>query len=188
MKKIFLIFYILVSYSVLYAQDESTKISTFDNLLSKTGTFVRLTEYKLPDVVKGTWKSYAMTAELRKVTSDNKDNWFLHIEKQRYQQSNAVANIPQTDLENLLHAVDVLEQVYVNSVLDEADYIEEKFTTNDNFILGFYMSRNKNREDEVKWFINLNSNLSDASYTFDSSEQIKVLFENAISAVANYSK
>lgn len=68
---------------ITYAQEEaeSTKASTFEKFLSKTGTFVRHTEYKLPDVVKGTWKSYAMTADLRKLSSENEDIWFLHIEK-----------------------------------------------------------------------------------------------------------
>jgi hypothetical protein len=175
---------------ITYAQEEaeSAKASTFEKFLSKTGTFVRLTEYKLPDVVKGTWKSYAMTADLRKLSSENEDIWFLHIEKESYQRNNAVANIAQSDLEDLLRAVEVLQQVFANTNgLGNADYIEEKFTTKDDFRFGFYISRNKKGEEEAKWFINLNTNLSGASYAFDSPEQIKALFENAISAIANYS-
>lgn len=130
-----------------------------------------------------------MTADLRKITSENEDMWFLHIEKERYQRSNAIANIAQSDLEDLLHAVEVLEQVLVNTPgLGEADYIEEKFTTKDDFRMGFYISKNKKGEEETKWFINLNTNLSGASYAFDTPEQIKALFQNAISSIATYSK
>lgn len=191
MKKLFLILCLILSCSAMYAQEETetAKVSTFEKFLSKTGTFVRLTEYKLPDVVKGTWKSYAMTADLRKITSENEDMWFLHIEKERYQRSNAIANIAQSDLEDLLHAVEVLEQVLVNTPgLGEADYIEEKFTTKDDFRMGFYISKNKKGEEETKWFINLNTNISGASYAFDTPEQIKALFQNAISSIATYSK
>lgn len=190
MKKILLILCLLMSTTLVYAQEEeSSKVTTFEKFLSKTGTFVRLTEYKLPDVVKGTWKSYAMTADFRKITSDNEDVWFLHIEKERYQRSNAVANIAQSDLEDLLHAVQVLEQVFANTNgLGDADYIEEKFTTKDDFRFGFYITKNKKGEIETKWFINLDTNLSGATYAFDTPEQIKTLFENAIEAIATYSK
>ncbi len=79
------------------------------------------------------------------------------------------------------------EKKSITNGLGNADYIEEKFTTKDDFRFGFYISRNKKGEEEAKWFINLNTNLSGASYAFDSPEQIKALFENAISAIANYS-
>lgn len=53
MKKILLILCLLMSTTLVYAQEEeSSKVTTFEKFLSKTGTFVRLTEYKLPDVVK----------------------------------------------------------------------------------------------------------------------------------------
>lgn len=191
MKKILLFLTLLMSYSIMFAQEETepTKVSTFEKFTSKTGSFVRLTEYKLPDVVKGSWKSYAMTADLRKVSSDNDQIWFLRIEKERYQRSNVIANIAQKDLEDLLHAVEVLEQVLAkNPGLGDADYIEEKFTTNDDFRMGFYITRNKKGEEETKWFINLNTNVSGGSYAFDTAEPIKTLFQNAITAIANYSK
>ncbi|TFU95042.1 hypothetical protein E4T81_00470 [Barnesiella sp. WM24] len=196
MKKVLLLFMLIFSVTCSFAQTEeevSKKISSYEQFTSKTGTLIRYTEFDLPDIVKGSWKSYAMTANLRKVTIGDNVRWYLHIEKERYQRSNISVYIPQSDLEELLRAVDQLEVIYGElSNIGEATYVEEKFETNDDLRIGFYIDRKvkKNGEEEItkKWFLNLDYRLYGGTKFFDSSAELKNCFSTALEAISNYSR
>ena len=197
MKKfIFLFLTLFFSSLISYAQtndENSGKKSSYEEFISKTGTLVRYTEYPLPDIVKGSWKSYATSALLRKVTIGDDNKWYLNLTKERYQLSDLSVFIPSEDLTELLRATEQLEKIYESlDDIGEATYVEEKFETKDDLRIGFYIqkqvSKNGNATLKKKWFMNLNTNYRGGSNFFDTSVELKSCFQTALDAISQYSE
>ena len=139
-----------------FAQDakkEVQKIETkMDLFSSKTGTIIKFIDTKLSPMKT----SYSnLETRIRKVVGNEESHYFYQIEKQA-QYSNPTALIEYSDLLEIIKAFNVLKAEIDKDMKSNPDYLENKFTTEDGFQLGYYVSNGK-----LVWYIRLEKYGSD---------------------------
>lgn len=131
------------------AQKKETKMDLFS---SKTGTIIKFIDTKLSPMKT----SYSnLETRVRKIVGNAEPHYFYQIEKQA-QYSNPTASIEYSDLLEIIKAFNVLKTETEKDVLSNPDYLENKFTTEDGFQLGYYVSNGK-----LVWYIRLEKYGSD---------------------------
>ena len=145
---------LLAAVNVMSAQDEKlseekTKIEMFS---SKTGTITKFTDFNLPKL-KTLYSS--VETRIRKINSGNATGFFYQIEKES-KYGSKTASIEYSDLLEMIKAIAVLKTAVESDVASNPDYLENKFTTDDGFQIGYYVSKGKSN-----WYISMDRRGSD---------------------------
>ncbi|GAA3521015.1 hypothetical protein GCM10022393_39180 [Aquimarina addita] len=124
-------------------KEHQTKINEF---ISKKGAIIRFEDLKLPNI-----KSAYEFAEsrIRKIEISDEKGLFLQISiSGKY--DTKTSSISYEDLIEIQNAMGVLQKLAQNDLSTELDYIENKYTTKDEFIIGYYVSKNK-----LNWYMKI---------------------------------
>jgi len=120
-----------------FSQEEKV-ITKMDRFVSNTGSIVKLENFYMPEL-----KGYSEVAkvQVRRATSGGVVAFFLQIIKEdKYGNKNA--SIAEEDLVEVIKAYDELV-VQSGSEETNADYFENKFTTEDGFQIGYGGGKNR---------------------------------------------
>jgi hypothetical protein len=124
-------------------RDEATKMSSF---VSKTGVIIKYEDYNM-DGLK-TMMSI-VDARVRVIRSGGDVGYFLQLTNAgKYDKK--TASIEASDLEELRKAIASLKSQATADANNPADYLENKFVTEDGFQLGYFKEGNK-----LNWYIQL---------------------------------
>jgi hypothetical protein len=116
---------------IIFPQEEKS-ISKMDRFISNVGSIMKLENFTLPDV-----EGYneVITSKVRRATSKDDVAYFLQfVKKDKYKSK--VASIAEDDLRDVIKAMDNLI-LQSNNESSTANYLENKFTTEDGFQLGY---------------------------------------------------
>lgn len=149
------------------AENVKTKMDVFS---SKTGVITKFIDTKLPNL--STTYSNAET-RIRKVKSGNIETYFYQIEKEgKY--GSSTASIEYSDLLEVIKAIKTLKTDVNADIASNPDYMENKFTTVDDFQVGYFISK-----DKATWYISLEKYGSDKTLFLSDGEVIDAAFTNA---------
>ncbi len=147
MKKVLLVFSVILLTSNLFAQDtkdikqEATKMDAF---ASKTGVIVKYIDYSLPNL-KVTYG--VAETKIRKFISAGDVEYFYQISKEgKY--DTKTASIAYEDLLEVIKAITTLKNEVTADQTLNPDYLENKFVTDDGFKLGYYINKGK-----LAWYL-----------------------------------
>ena len=144
MKKLLIITIFLSLFTLVIAQEKDA--SKMEKFASRTGQIIKFYDYSLPDL-KSNYTS--LETKVRKFESAGEIEYFYQIVKEdKY--DNKVASIAYDDLVEVLKA---LETLISNAEIDKssnANYLENKFVTEDGFQVGYYA-----KKGSVNWYITL---------------------------------
>jgi hypothetical protein len=158
-------------------EKEKTKIDVFT---SRTGSIIKLSDYKLT-VIKALYGGVSET-RIRKINSGSLVSYFFQIEKQgKYNTS--TASIEQSDLLEVIKAINSLKTEVEKDISTNSDYLENKFTTVDGFKIGYMINRGK-----VTWFLQLEKYGSDNTVFIENLEIVEKAFEEAKSKIEELKK
>lgn len=175
MKKLYFLLCLLLATTLTFSQEqkkelekEKTKIDAF---ASKTGSIIKLSDYKLTGI-KTLYGGLSET-RIRKINSGSLVSYFFQIEKQgKYNTS--TASIEQSDLLEVIKALNSLKTEVEKDIATNSDYLENKFTTVDGFKIGYMVNKGK-----VTWFLQLEKYGSDNTIFIENLETVEKSFEEA---------
>lgn len=187
MKKILLLMVIALPMS-MYSQDvdnQSSKEKTkMEQFISDTGMSIKL----IDTVVDGLVGNYMFTSYksencVREVVKGNESKYFYRIERKAKDGDGGCAFIEYEDLKEIINAIKSMRDDIKTDVLKKADYLENKFMTDDYFVVGYYVKKKK-----VTWFIRLEKYGSNKYLYFndkgeDGGDYILGNFEKACSVI-----
>lgn len=172
----------------MYSQDvdnQSSKEKTkMEQFISDTGMSIKL----IDTVVDGLVGNYMFTSYksencVREVVKGNESKYFYRIERKAKDGDGGCAFIEYEDLKEIINAIKSMRDDIKTDVLKKADYLENKFMTDDYFVVGYYVKKKK-----VTWFIRLEKYGSNKYLYFndkgeDGGDYILGNFEKACSAI-----
>ncbi len=148
-----------------------TKVDAFT---SKTGAIIKYIDKKLPRL-KTDYGS--VETRIRKYINGANTTYFYQIEKEdKY--GSKTASIEFTDLMEVIKALKLLNIEVVKDAALNADYLENKFISEDGFQVGYYVSGGA-----AKWYINIDKYGTDNTLFIDSSKDISDAFEGAVAEI-----
>lgn len=143
------------------AEKTKTKMEQF---ASQSGVITKFTDTNLSNIKAG----YTVAeTRIRKLMSGDNVKYFYQIEKPK-QYGNSTASIEYSDLLEVIKAFNVLKSEVDNDVNINPDYLENKFTTEDGFQLGYYISKGK-----ATWYLKLEKYGSDSTLFIKDLEKIE---------------
>ena len=190
MKKILLIIAMLLPVAV-FAQEEtvSSKQTTFEKFTSPIGKIVKFKDYELPTLESKFGSgflstTYSVQVGIREVIVDNDKSLFLHLTYQAYEKPERNAFIAFNDVIEIDKALDELIKQKVSDTTGEASYLENKFKTIDDFMIGYYISKNVSKKGEVtydnRWYIDLDNRYNYSTAFFNAPDELSKMFKSAI--------
>ena len=156
--------------SVVFPQEEK-ELTKMERFVSNTGKIIKLENFNLPSL---TAHSEKLQAKIRKATISGEAAFFLILIKEdKYGDKSAA--IAEEDLTEVLMA---FENIMAQSAVEDsdADYLENKFTTDDGFQIGYAKGKS------ITWFITL-ERYGKSTVLFNNPNGIKATFINAISKI-----
>lgn len=143
MNRIMIAALLLFSFSAI-GQDKKDVSTKLDSFVSKTGKIIKFVDYKLSNNIE---TGRVMEHRVRKYSADDEVLYFFQLSlKNKY--GSKSASIEYSDLIETLKAYEILKAAYETDKASSPDYLENKFTTEDGFQLGYYVSG-----DDSKWYI-----------------------------------
>jgi hypothetical protein len=156
-----------VKTEVKEATVDETKMEQF---VSKKGQILKFVDTTMP----GLRLSYGSAeTRIRKLSSGSESAYFYQIEKAG-QYSSSVASIEYTDLVEVIKAISALKSEVNKDVAANPDYLENRFVSDDGFIIGYYISKGKS-----SWFIRLDGHGSDNTLFLNDVMTLEDAFNNA---------
>ncbi|SFB30031.1 hypothetical protein SAMN05660845_2511 [Flavobacterium swingsii] len=150
------------------AETTKTKLEVFT---SKTGSITKFTDFNTSGL-KVSGIQTPLETLIRKVNSGILVAYFYQIKRNV---TNSTASIEYTDIIEILKAIKTLKLEYDKDISLKPDYLENKFTTSDGFLIGYYADNSKN-----SWFIKLDKyNYKDETLSFDNVETLETAFNEA---------
>ncbi len=144
MNKIISLFIALLSVGAIFSQDLKEQQSKMLDFVSKTGVLIKFEDYRLPSIKL----NYGIAeARIRKLTSGTETKLFYQISKEGKYDTNT-ASVAYEDLLEMQKALENLKSQSVNDTSTYADYIENKFVTDDGFQVGYFVSKGK-----TNWYL-----------------------------------
>lgn len=150
------------------------KLTKFEQVSSETGRILKFQDVKLPSIPVTMGPD--LKASVRLVMGDQ-EFFFLRIEKPETSSSIArIAMIEYSDLVEINKALATLSAAIEDDLEAKPDYLENEFVTEDNFIIGYYISYNKtNVINKAHWFIKI-----DGGYAYlRNTEEVLKVFSDA---------
>mgnify|MGYP000205613725 FL=1 len=129
--------------------------SKLSNFVSKKGQVIKFVDYLLPNLDSNT---NVLEMKIRLIYAGGKTSYFCMISRDE-EYGSKVAAIEEKDLDEILKAIESLEKDVEKTDMKEADYIENKFVTEDGFKIGYYAIFKEGfmgvGEQDFNWFITL---------------------------------
>ena len=151
--------------------EESKKVDAF---ASKTGVIIKFIDYSLPSI-----NTPFGTAEtkIRKFITGGVVGYFYQISyKEKY--DTETASIAYDDLIEIIKAIQQLNEEAAKDVLDQKNYIENKFITSDGFQVGYYVGNGM-----ANWYIQFEKYGSENTILINNFSIIETAFNNAKSKI-----
>lgn len=170
------IFLIAFSFSTVIAQEGVSELkSKMDVFSSTTGSIVKFADYNLRTL----GSSYGVAeSRIRKVTVGGNTQLFLQISMEA-KYDTKTASIAYEDVLEILRAFPELKLNAQKDISTEADYIENKFVTDDGFQVGYYVSKGK-----IRWYLVLEKYGSDNTFFLEDVISAESLFNQAKNKMA----
>lgn len=152
------------------AQDKMTDAETkMDAFTSKTGVIVKFIDYTLP----GLNFSYGKAdTKIRKIISGNESGYFYQIIAKGDYGKKGVS-IAYSDLLEVIKALETLKSQSITDISSGSDYLENKFITEDDFEVGYFINKTK-----ITWYIVLERRGSSSTLLVNDVTQIdRALFD-----------
>lgn len=162
-----LVIILLVTSSFLFPQDEE-ELTRMEKIVSNTGQILKLENFILPDIVAYNEKLHV---KVRRATMGREAAYDLLLTKEDKYGAKSVA-IAEEDLKEVLYA---FQDLIVQSASESssADYLENKFTTDDGFQIGYA------KGSSITWFV-MFDRYGKSTVLFDNPDGIKNALANAI--------
>ena len=127
---------------------------------------------------------YTVHAEVRQVIIGNETSLFLRLTYQGYQHPERVAFIAFEDVVEIEKALAELVKQSENDTTGNANYLENKFKTKDDFHIGYYIKKTVNKKgeesNELKWYVDLDNRYNYSTAFFPNPDGLINLFKTAI--------
>lgn len=127
------------------------KKSKMDVFASETGHIVKFIDKEVENL-KGTYSIVNYTSEnrVRKVIKGGESKYFYRMEKKSKDNDGSIAFIEYSDLKEIISAMKVLINDAKNDLELKPEYLENKFVTEDYFVVGYFI-----KKSSITWFIKL---------------------------------
>lgn len=176
MKMIKVIAIVLMISINAFGQDVKEAESKMEAFASKTGVILKFQDYNL----SGMNLTYgAAEARISKISSGSEPGYF-YIVSAKGQYGEKSAAIADSDLLEIIKALETLKRDAVVDAATNADYLENKFVTSDGFQLGYYVSKGK-----TKWYMVLERYKSDNTIFINDVSTIEKAFSEAKAKIEN---
>lgn len=156
---------------------ETNKDTKFYKFSSKSGSIIKFIDYKLPKL-KFKSSSYANT-RIRKLINGEIILYFYQI-IYRSKYGTNTTSIAYEDLKEVIKAIKVLKLEINNDENSDADYIENKFITDDDFRIGYHTRTRNGIKGTIKWYIVLERYGTDDIMFINNISEIENLFNEAV--------
>lgn len=144
-----------------------TKMSKYESYASKTGSITKYIDFNLPKLSLR-WESLETSI---RVLRGEENAYFYHLYKAKTTSSlSSTTLIEYNDLVEINNALVKLSSEVETDIKSNPDYLENKFITNDRFVVGYYINKNK-----AQWFMKFDGN----SFYFKEKEHLIDAFKNA---------
>jgi hypothetical protein len=180
-----LILSVLLAIIVVYCFGQDVKktvpaIETkMDRFTSKTGTFSKFIDSKLP-VLKISYGS--AETRIRKLISGTEAIYFYQIEKSG-QYNSTTASIEYTDLLEVIKALNALKTEADKDIALNPDYLENKFITVDGFQVGYFIDKGKST-----WYVKLEKYGSENTLFIKDEMTLEAAFNDAKAKIEELKK
>ncbi|MCF2875069.1 MULTISPECIES: hypothetical protein [unclassified Tenacibaculum] len=114
-----------------------------------------------------------MKTKIRKYIAGGSVKYFYNISKKGKYKGKS-ASIAYEDLIELLKSISELEKRVEKDIVSSADYLENKFVTDDGLQLGYYINNKKNN-----WFLTLDKYGTNSTIFIKDISNIKEAFKEA---------
>ncbi len=155
--------------------DGKTKLEAF---VSKKGRMIKALDYNLPKVSS----LYCdCKTRVRLLEAEGAKRYFFQIMKPgKY--STTVESIADEDVLEVIKAIEVLKASIPSDLKSDADYMENSFITDDDFKVGYYISKG-----EAQWYVVLSGIKSETLFFKDvkSLTEVFVDAKNKIESIKN---
>ena len=152
MKKLITTILLIVSFGSMYGQSlkgEEKSPTKMDLFISKRGSSIKYIDYKFPMSRGG---ATFMDSNIKKVINNSEISYFYQVK------TASQAFIEYSDLLEIIKVIEVMRSESDKDLLLLPEYLENKFTTNENVQVGYYIENNK-----VSWAIVPNINTIEPS-------------------------
>ncbi|MFD2568573.1 hypothetical protein [Pseudotenacibaculum haliotis] len=139
---------VIVFTVTLQGQENKQSKSKMSDFVSQTGTIIKYENYDLPKL-KSAYGS--VDVKVQKIMSGNLTKYFYLLSKPA-KYSSKTASIAYEDLIEVMKALDELQKQLKDDLNTTSDYLENKFVTDDKFMIGYYVSKGKS-----VWYLKLDS-------------------------------
>ena len=149
-------------------QQPATKL---DKFTSKSGVIIKFEDYNLPSLAQ----QYGLPAEtkIRKVYSGDDIKLFYQVSN-KTEYGSKIAAIASEDFVELSKALGTLQGQLVIDLQSKADYLENKYATEDGLHLGYLIQKGK-----PMWYMRLEKYGNGGTVFLKSSETIEESFKSA---------
>ena len=172
MKKVVIILSLALLPLLAIGQNVEKEQTKFEAFTSKTGSIIKFYDVNMPKIP--TSYGSKLEASIRVVQKGSDKMYFFRIEKAETSSSNArIAMIEYSDLVEINKAIATLVSDFDADKEAGHDYLENKFTTNDGFQVGYYISGQSGR-----WFAKLERYTSSTVF-FSNSDDLINAFKSA---------
>lgn len=175
MKRLLLLFALFLPImAVAQKKEKEDHLTKFEQVSSQTGKIMKFQDVNLPSIPVTFGPD--LKASVRLIMGDN-EFFFLRIEKPETSSTIArVAMIEYSDLVEINKALTTLSSAIKDDLEVKPDYLENKFITEDNFTIGYYISYNKTSiTNKAHWFV---KNDGGSAY-FRNTEEVLKAFADA---------
>ena len=170
MKKLIMFFSISLMFGQNMNAEEEKQATKLDQLLSSSNT-VKFYNYDL-GTVKQTYGA-KLKCEIKKLHTASDITFFLQITKPG-EYSDAVANIAEDDLDNLIEGMSILKSELPQDLKTNSNYMENKYVTEDGLYLGYYVSKGKGT-----WYMKLEKYGSKKTAFIKDINELEAIFNQA---------
>lgn len=169
---------------ICYGQEAKVEHKTkMDIFASEEGISVKFIDYKLEPVIGDKGLYHEVNVLIRKMIKNDEHKFFYRIESKRNGVDNAVAFVEYSDLKKIRESIDYLKNESTSDMELLPDYLENKYTSEDYFYVGYYIEKKK-----ITWFIRLDRFGTNKTILFKTCEPIIKTFDEAISKIEELMK
>lgn len=157
MKKYLVLLVTLMLSMTSYAQQEGEKQTKFESFASKTGVIRKFVDYNTPNLAS---MYNRFETSVRIVIGENENKYYYRIEKPETSSSSSrIAMIEYSDLVEINKALEKILSEVDSDIAANPDYLENRFITEDDVRVGYYISKGK-----ATWFLRLTDYNNSTAY------------------------
>ena len=176
----------LLTFIPLFAIGQENQFShkkKIDIFASEAGYTTKTIDYELSTLRGDKGLYHYINACVRKVVKGEDTKYFYKLESNEKGIENAIAYVEYSDLKEIQNILQSLKSEAESDILLANDYLENKFTSDDYFYIGYYIKKKK-----VTWFIRLDRIGTNQYGYFTSVETIEESINSALAKIEDLMK